>query len=360
MQGLAGLLGYETPFTDFVGDRRNTLMGLAGGMMGHRGSFASGLGKGFQYAQQGRQVDLAENQMAQQEEARRQEIAQAQEQRNAALAYLQKNRPDLFEKVQAGMPVAEAWKILNAPAGSGSQENWYGNIIYTQDENGNVIPGQYSNQGNFRPLDLGDGNSIASPVDKVDAGTHYELLNRQTGERVGTIPKDNYQPAYDAALGSAEAKAGVERASQAPKEIASAEQTIGLIDGMIGNPEKGIKAHPGLDETFGNVMGIPQQWTGAIPGTNKADFIARLEQLQGKAFLEAYAMLKGGGQITEIEGVKAENAMARMQRAQSKEAFVAAMKEFRDAVESGLRKLQAAQGGGQPNIASTGITWSIE
>lgn len=58
-------------------------------------------------------------------------------------------------------------------------------------------------------------------------------------------------------------------------------------------------------------------------------------------------MLKGGGQITEIEGMKAEQAMARMDRAQSEAEFKQALTDFRDAVKAGMDKLR--QRAGQPS-----------
>lgn len=52
-------------------------------------------------------------------------------------------------------------------------------------------------------------------------------------------------------------------------------------------------------------------------------------------------MLRNGGQITEVEGVKAENAMARLRAAQNETDYRSALQDFRDAVETGLAKLEA-------------------
>ena len=69
-----------------------------------------------------------------------------------------------------------------------------------------------------------------------------------------------------------------------------------------------------------------------------------MDQLQGTAFLEAYNMLRGGGQITEVEGKKAEAAMARLRTAQSEADYRAALMDFRNAVETGISKLEARAG----------------
>jgi flagellar protein FlgJ len=96
-------------------------------------------------------------------------------------------------------------------------------------------------------------------------------------------------------------------------------------------------------------------------GNEGRDALARFNQLKGKAFLQAYTTLKGGGQITEVEGQKAQDAMARMDRAQSEETFKQALTDFRDAVKTGIQKLKEKGGVGVPQgTTSTGLSWSIE
>lgn len=63
-----------------------------------------------------------------------------------------------------------------------------------------------------------------------------------------------------------------------------------------------------------------------IPGVN-TDFIARAKQLQGQTFLQAYNTLKGGGQITEVEGEKATQSIARLNRSQTVSEFYNALAE---------------------------------
>lgn len=91
------------------------------------------------------------------------------------------------------------------------------------------------------------------------------------------------------------------------------------------------------DQGLSAVVGMPNPMQGGfglfnIAGTPAADFRAKLDQLGGKQFLEAFESLKGGGQITEIEGEKATNAIARMQTSQSEQAFKQALSELRDIV----------------------------
>ena len=114
---------------------------------------------------------------------------------------------------------------------------------------------------------------------------------------------------------------------------AIAENTISLIDELL--------VDPALARSTGPIQGrLPNISAGASRVQSK------LDQLQGKAFLEAYNVLKGGGQITEVEGVKAEKAMARLQTAQNDEDFVDALNDFKDAVRLGILKLEADAGVG--------------
>lgn len=55
-------------------------------------------------------------------------------------------------------------------------------------------------------------------------------------------------------------------------------------------------------------------------------------------------ILRGGGQITEVEGNKAQAAMLRMNTAQSVDDFKQALMDFQDAVDTGLSKLNATAG----------------
>ena len=129
----------------------------------------------------------------------------------------------------------------------------------------------------------------------------------------------------------AEAKKRAEARVDLPKAEATAAQTLQTIDDLM--------SHPGRTWATGSIVGrLP-----ALPG-DAYDFKAKLEMAKGQVFLRAYETLKGGGQITQIEGEKAERAMATLDRAQSEEAFLKGLKDLRDAVEAGQRKLRESAG----------------
>jgi hypothetical protein len=123
---------------------------------------------------------------------------------------------------------------------------------------------------------------------------------------------------------------------------------IKVIDDML--------AKPGLDANLGLGSLIPNR-----PGSEASDAAPYIEQIKGGQFLEAYNTLKGGGQITEVEGKKAEAAIARMQTNQSPESFRAAALEFRDVIQGALdRQNRKAQeyGIAQPQAAAPSGNWS--
>jgi hypothetical protein len=103
---------------------------------------------------------------------------------------------------------------------------------------------------------------------------------------------------------------------------------------MIANID-GILNDPALPYATG-----ADAWRAQIPGTEARRVGARMDQLQGQAFLQAFESLKGAGQITEIEGQKATQAIARLDRYQSQEDYVAALQELRTILEAASQRPQ--------------------
>jgi hypothetical protein len=58
--------------------------------------------------------------------------------------------------------------------------------------------------------------------------------------------------------------------------------------------------------------------------------------LDGQAFLQAFESLKGGGQITEIEGQKATQAIGRLDDYQNPEDYKQALVELRDILATAM------------------------
>lgn len=125
-----------------------------------------------------------------------------------------------------------------------------------------------------------------------------------------------------------------------PRVINNAQNSLGLIDQMVGSEDGKTPAHPGFESAVG--LRIPG--LGMIPGTETSNFNALLDQVRGGAFLEAFNSLKGGGQITEVEGKKATDAITRMSNAQSEKEFVKAAREYQQIIKLGVQRAQQKSG----------------
>ena len=159
-------------------------------------------------------------------------------------------------------------------------------------------------------------------------------INMPGTPAIGTIPP-GYEVIKDASGnnvlrlipgGPAATEAGLV-ANQNASLAAAAGDSLSLIDSVLGDPN------------LGAVTGMIQ---GRMPPVTQGgtDLVTKIDQMQGQAFLQAFQSLKGGGAITEREGQAALNAVARLQRVQSEEAFKASLQELRTIIERGKRRLE--------------------
>lgn len=81
---------------------------------------------------------------------------------------------------------------------------------------------------------------------------------------------------------------------------------------------------------FKSVVGMPSFGKGFqfLGGTPEAGFRTIHKQITGKTFLQVYETLKGGGQITEVEGEKATAALQRLDTALREKEYIKAAEEF--------------------------------
>jgi hypothetical protein len=92
-----------------------------------------------------------------------------------------------------------------------------------------------------------------------------------------------------------------------------------------------------------------------VPGTAQADAFALWDQVNGKAFLQAFESLKGGGQITEKEGERATAAITRLgNRKMSPGAAQEAIRELQAVAFRGLKRAEAAAGRAQAQAPAAG------
>jgi hypothetical protein len=179
----------------------------------------------------------------------------------------------------------------------------------------------------------------------------YELSQGSDGKPIIPAAADpNLQGNIAGAKKGATVKAERNTTDQldAPNVIAQGEETIKLVDDLLASP--GFKQAVGKSRMLGVQL---------IPGTQAKDFDIRLAQLKGKQFLQAFESLKGGGQITEVEGKKATDAIARMDAAGSESEFINASREFQQVIRTGVERARRSAGG-QPQQPASPRSPSID
>ena len=110
-----------------------------------------------------------------------------------------------------------------------------------------------------------------------------------------------------------------------------------------------------MEASTGGFLGAKGRASSATGGLSEAQrrFQPKIDQLKGQTFLDAYERLKGGGVITEIEGEKAESALARLNQAQDPKDFRKALSDVKEVVNIGLSRAKKEAGGSAK--ASTGV-----
>lgn len=150
-----------------------------------------------------------------------------------------------------------------------------------------------------------------------------------------------------------------------PKVVATSDRLTRQVDAILNQPDPKNPgqympdpSNPGQflpNKTLPGVTGPLQGWLPTLTG-KKIDLEERIKQLGGGAFLQAFDSLKGGGQITEVEGAKATAALARLTNLrQSDEGYRASLKEFRDEVVrlTAIAKQRAEAPARAPTTAAT-------
>lgn len=181
---------------------------------------------------------------------------------NKTVAYLQKAYPDLAEAVQQGaLTPGDAWKLaytqkleaakpknnfitagknlynvdtgqwMTPPAGMGGDDAEYGlNPQYGVDANGNPVIVQLSKSGTSKQTALPSGVTLSKEPIKLDAGTHFVLLDPITRQPIGQIPKNLAEAESQKAQGTAEGKSLAEAKSEYDSITSKMPGLYGVVD----------------------------------------------------------------------------------------------------------------------------------
>jgi hypothetical protein len=217
---------------------------------------------------------------------------------------------------------------------------------YQTDADGNIIqldpsgrrPPQVVYRGAVKPTIIPEAGSAIVPdgqggYKQINAGQQQQdFVETVDGRRI-PIPA-GYDRKQREEFKATFAKTDSATLQSAPGAFSNLQDTHKNIAGVMANV-------PGLKQITSPAGSILE----LFPGSDARATRGRINQLLGDTFLAAFESLKGGGQITEVEGKKAQQAKARLDDARiGFPEYVAALKDFHDAIYSGMEKLKKLPG----------------
>jgi len=291
----------------YLGDKENRL-NLASGFAGlsgnpNAGNIQQGLQNRLSVLQDDRKLKNA------------QELASSKLQRQTqqAMKLIGQEYPDIAQAIQGGFMtpnegVMEAMKRKNEPADKGTSAMQEYNLAVDQGFTGDFQSYILEQKAAGAPkTEVSYNGSSGAPAKAPNGMTN--VTNITTGV-VTQVP----------------IKGGVVDIG-AQKQVTNANNALATIESALN--------HPGLNASVGS---IDSKFVSLAP--DAVAFEAYHDQIKGKAFLAAFESLKGGGQITEVEGLKAEQATARLNLAQDEEDYKQALRDLKNVIYDVLERNQ--------------------
>jgi hypothetical protein len=175
---------------------------------------------------------------------------------------------------------------------------------------------------------------IKDPTKMPAAYQSLVLRAKDAGLEPGTPKYEDFMRTGgvgDATFSREEAKLRSEGLANLPIDIETSKQALDVLDLALSDDYRaGLNKFVGpLDAYLPNISGAAKR------------FRAVHNQIKGKTFMEAYKTLKGGGQITEVEGKKATEAQARLDNAQNEEDYIEALRELRGIIQKQYMRSQS-------------------
>jgi hypothetical protein len=244
-------------------------------------------------------------------------------QRNQTIEWLVNNgREDLAGAVQSGgLPINEAMSLAMTPAQAAEPVrgiNVDGNLV-------NPVTGELM-------FEAGQGGaSPSSAIAKLQADLSAGLISQEqydlglsnmapSGMRIVSDGRGGFTMEQGSAVGAEDGR-------MSPSDP---QAMVDSIDGILNDPA--------LDRSTGLFSAMQN-----IPGTEQYRFGTRARQLEGQAFLQAFESLKGAGQITEVEGLKATQAIGRLDTAQQADDYREALNDLRSILTTAQARGAAMQ-----------------
>ncbi len=228
----------------------------------------------------------------------------------------------------------EKWARLGAGAAFAPTQNGSTEMglapFYTKDANGKTHAWQLSKAGGMVEVKIPKGQEVAPQSQFLNTGTDFVPMDKHTG-----LPVSGSSPLpIDVKAKEAQAQAG-QLQGQAQFDLPTAENNATMALKEI----QALRDDPTRTLATGMTSIV-----NAIPGTKAYDYQKRVNQARAGAFLQAFNSLRGGGAISDAEGRKAEDALARLDTAQSEEGFMQALNDFESVIQNGLKVAQTKAG----------------
>ena len=211
------------------------------------------------------------------------------------------------------------------------------------DAEGNPVLIQLGKDGRGVQTELPSGVTLSKEPIRLDAGTHFVLLDPITRQPVGQIPKENFQEGYDRAAGTAAGKFDgekPERQAKAKSALQTLETKQSTVSGAIDKA---------LDNANFWTTGIVGQMASAVPGSPAYDLARTLDTIKANiGFNELQTMRDnsptGGalGSITERELAFLQSTVASIEQPQSEAQLRENLKVLSDYLKSNAQQRRAA------------------
>lgn len=246
---------------------------------------------------------------------------------------------------------AQIEKMQREAAGGGNEI--FGTPIYGRDPNtGQMVLGAMGKDGSFKRLDTG-GVDVTPGVTWQDFGTHRQAFDRSGNPVGGPVLRQGDVPGAhrQGPDGSLSPMPGSPLDNERRAELAKVEDNAYSIISMIDS----LYSDPYLDGMLG-----PARSRLPNISADAARVQSKMDQIGGQAFLQAFQTLRGGGQISNVEGEKAQAAIARLNTAQSPKDYRQALNELKGIVQTSLERARGSAGsgaGGNPPSGASSDGW---
>lgn len=284
------------------------------------------------------------------EKAARQRLYLDRKPSNAALKYMVIEGPDRRKRVVAMDPNQAGAQVI------GSGETYGAGVSGAQPA----------------PAPTGSEDQVAAIAQSMlDSGIPSEMIDQWVASHAGAaapaapnllVSSTPGEQAYDKSAGeedakldrlprrggleadNAQAKAGAETTGKSQAEARFNLPKVEQSANMMLKSIRDLKNDPALK----GVVGLNGKFSPAVyvPGSPEQRALTRIKQINGQVFLQAYQTLRGGGQITEVEGEKATEAMARLGRAQSYQDYLDALNDLETVINNAVSTARKQANGG--------------